>query len=160
MKIEKKSNHWDYDVETLGYKYNMNDLTACIGREQLKKIKWLNSSRIKLIKVYLKYIKNLKHIKTSFEYRLARSSYWMMTIRCKKREKLINFLKSNQISTSVHLKPLPKLKVYKKFNSKIPNANKIWLQLITLPLFPDLKKDKVKFISKKLIQFDENYEKF
>ncbi len=160
LKVEKKNNHWDYDVKTLGYKYNMNDLTACIGREQLKKIKWLNSSRINLIKVYLKYIKNLKHIKTSFEYRLARSSYWMMTIRCKKREKLINFLKSHKISTSVHLKPLPKLKVYKKFNSKTPNANKIWLQLITLPLFPDLKKDKVKFISKKLIQFDKNYEKF
>ena len=77
-----------------------------------------------------------------------------------KKEKLINFLKSHKISTSVHLKPLPKLKVYKKFNSKTPNADKIWLQLITLPLFPDLKKDKVKFISKKLIQFDKNYEKF
>ena len=60
----------------------------------------------------------------------------------------------------MHLKPLPKLKVYKKFNSKTPNAEKIWLQLITLPLFPDLEKEKVKFISKKLIQFDENYEKF
>ena len=84
----------------------------------------------------------------------------MMSIRCKKRDKLLNFLKSNKISTSVHLKPLPKLKIYKKFISKIPNANKIWLQLITLPLFPELEKTKVEFISKKLVEFDKNYENF
>ena len=68
--------------------------------------------------------------------------------KMQKREKLINFLKSNQISTSVHLKPLPKLKVYKKFNSKNSNANKIWLQLITLPLFPDLKRIKLNLFQK------------
>ena len=48
----------------------------------------------------------------------------MMTIRWKKEKKLINFLKSNQISTSVHLKPLPKLKVYKSLIPKFQTLTK------------------------------------
>jgi perosamine synthetase len=35
----KKSNYdWHYEVSYLGYKYNMNDLSACIARSQLRRI--------------------------------------------------------------------------------------------------------------------------
>lgn len=154
-KFSKKFKHWDYDVKILGYKYNMNDLMASIGIVQLKKINWLNSTRIKLIRLYLKELKSLKNIKITLPYNLKKSSYWMFTIRCKKRDKLIQFLKKNRISTSVHLKPLPFLNIYKKFNSKIDNANKIWKELITLPLFPDMTFMHVKHISNLIKNFDK-----
>lgn len=157
---KKNYHHWDYDIKNIGYKYNMNDLTASIGREQLKKIKWLNSTRKILIKTYLENIKDLKNIRPSFGYNLKDSSYWMMSIRCKKRDKLIDFLKSKKISTSVHLKPLTELKVYKKYKSEVPNALKIWPELVTLPLYPELKLSEVRFILKKLFEFDKNYEKY
>ena len=133
----------------------MNDLMASIGIVQLKKINWLNSTRAKLIKLYLKELKSLKNIKITLPYNLKKSSYWMFTIRCKKRDKLIQFLKKNRISTSVHLKPLPFLNIYKKFNSKIDNANKIWKELITLPLFPDMTYMHVKHISNLIKNFDK-----
>lgn len=157
--FSKKFKHWDYDVKILGYKYNMNDLMASIGLAQLKKINWLNSSRTKLIRLYIKEFKNLKNIKITLPYNLNKSSYWMFTIRCKKRDKLIEFLKKNGISTSVHLKPLPLLKIYKKFKNKISNANKIWKELVTLPLFPDMTFSQVKYISNQVQNFDKKIEK-
>jgi perosamine synthetase len=157
--FSKKFKHWDYDVKILGYKYNMNDLMASIGLAQLKKINWLNSSRTKLIRLYIKEFKNLKNIKITLPYNLNKSSYWMFTIRCKKRDKLIEFLKKNGVSTSVHLKPLPFLKIYKKFKNKISNANKIWKELITLPLFPDMTFSQVKYISNLVQKFDKKIEK-
>ena len=82
------------------------------------------------------------------------------SIRCKKRDKLIEYLKLKGISSSVHLKPLPLLSVYKKYNAKVPNALRIWKELVSLPLFPDLKKNQVKYIIQILINFDNHYKKF
>ena len=39
------TNHWNYEIVNLGYKYNMNDLMAAIGIGQLKKINILNKKR-------------------------------------------------------------------------------------------------------------------
>lgn len=142
-----KTNHWDYDIREIGYKYNMNDLMASIGISQFKKLNWLNSSRSNLIKVYKKELSKSDNIKFSFPYNLKNASYWMMSIRNKHRDKLIKFLKKKGVASSVHLKPLPLLSVYKKFNAKIPTARRVWKELISLPLFPELKVNQVKKIS-------------
>ena len=146
-KKKASSHHWDYDIKELGYKYNMNDLMASIGISQFKKLNWLNSSRSNLIKVYKKELSKSDNIKFSFPYNLKNASYWMMSIRNKHRDKLIKFLKKKGIASSVHLKPLPLLSVYKKFNAKIPTARRVWKELISLPLFPELKVNQVKKIS-------------
>lgn len=159
-KASKKLNHWDYNIKELGYKYNMNDLMASIGLAQFKKIKWLNNSRSRLIKLYIEGLKDCKNLKFTFPYNLKDSSYWMLSIRCKKRNALIKYLKSKRISSSVHLKPLPLLSIYKKYNHKVSNALKIWKELVSLPLFPDLKKTQVRYIVKAVREFDKNYKNF
>ena len=152
-KLSKKNLHWYYEIKHLGYKYNMNDLEASIGRVQLKKLSFLNNSRIKLLQKYLSNIKKCKNLIPTFPYDLKKSSYWMISIRSKNRDGLISFLKKNKISSSVHLMPLPLHPLYKKYNSKIPKALKIWKELVTLPLHPHLKKKEINYINSKLIQF-------
>ena len=149
----KKSLHWYYEIKQLGYKYNMNDLEASIGRVQLKKLSFLNNSRIKFLKKYLVNLKKCKDIIPTFPYNLNKSSYWMFSIRLKNRDKLISYLKKNKISTSVHLMPLPLHPLYKKFKSKIPIASKVWNELVTLPLHPHLKDKEINYINRKLREF-------
>ena len=43
----KFSKHWNYEIQNLGYKYNMNDLMASIGVAQLEKINSFNFKRQK-----------------------------------------------------------------------------------------------------------------
>ena len=77
----------------------------------------------------------------------------MFSIRSKNRDKLISYLKKHNISTSVHLMPLPLHPLYKKFKSKIPTALKVWKELVTLPLHPHLKDNEISYINSKLRQF-------
>ena len=152
-KRSKNNLHWYYEINQLGYKYNMNDLEASIGRVQLKKLSFLNKSRIKFLKKYLFNLKKCKNITPTFPYNLNKSSYWMFSIRSKNRDKLISYLKENKISTSVHLMPLPLHPLYKKFKSKIPIALKVWTELVTLPLHPHLKHKEINYINRKLREF-------
>ncbi|EDZ61025.1 UDP-4-amino-4-deoxy-L-arabinose--oxoglutarate aminotransferase (UDP-(beta-L-threo-pentapyranosyl-4''-ulose diphosphate)aminotransferase), putative [Candidatus Pelagibacter sp. HTCC7211] len=152
-KKNKQNLHWYYEINQLGFKYNMNDLEASIGRVQLKKLSFLNNSRIKFLKKYLKNLKKCKNLIPTFPYDLNKSSYWMFSIRSKNRDKLISYLKKHNISTSVHLMPLPLHPLYKKFKSKIPIALKVWKELVTLPLHPHLKNKEISFINSKLREF-------
>ena len=152
-KKTKQNLHWYYEINQLGFKYNMNDLEASIGRVQLKKLSFLNNSRIKFLKKYLKNLKKCKNLIPTFPYNLNKSSYWMFSIRSKNRDKLISYLKKHNISTSVHLMPLPLHPLYKKFKSKIPIALKVWKELVTLPLHPHLKNKEISFINSKLREF-------
>ena len=131
----------------------MNDLEASIGRVQLKKLSFFNNSRIKFLKKYLSNLKKCENLIPTFPYDLHKSSYWMFSIRSKKRNDLISFLKKNNISTSVHLMPLPLHPLYRKYNSKIPIALKVWKELVTLPLHPHLKDQELNYINRKLREF-------
>ena len=44
IKINQKIKHWNYSITKLGFKYNMTDLMAAIGLEQLKKLRYFNSA--------------------------------------------------------------------------------------------------------------------
>ena len=153
-KKSKAKLHWYYEIKQLGYKYNMNDLEASIGRVQLKKLSFFNNSRIKILKRYLSNLKKCKNLKSTFPYNLKKSSYWIFSVRSKNRDNLISFLKKNNISTSVHLMPLPLHPLYKKYKSKTPNASKIWKELVSLPLHPHLKVKEINFINRKLREFN------
>ena len=149
----KQNLHWYYEINQLGFKYNMNDLEASIGRVQLKKLSFLNNSRINFLKKYLQNLKKCKNLIPTFPYDLKKSSYWMFSIRSKNRDALISYLKKYNISTSVHLMPLPLHPLYKKFKSKIPIALKVWKELVTLPLHPHLKDKEINYINRKLREF-------
>jgi len=156
-KSKNTNKHWMYKISNLGYKYNMNDLVASIGISQLKKLKKFNHKREIIIKRYLEGLKNCKGIIPALPYKLNKSSYWMFSIRCNNRDKLMSFLKKKGISTSVHLIPLPLQPLYKKFKSNIPVALKTWKELLTLPLFPDLKINEVDYVISQVVKFDKLY---
>ncbi|OUV61473.1 MAG: UDP-4-amino-4-deoxy-L-arabinose-oxoglutarate aminotransferase [Candidatus Pelagibacter sp. TMED128] len=156
LKGNKKIKHWNYSITKLGFKYNMTDLMASIGMAQLKKLSFFNNRRSNIIKSYVKSLKDCKKIKAAFPYEFKKSSFWMFSIRCKKRDLLIDFLKSKKIATTVYIKPLPLHPLYKKFKSKIPNSLKIWKELVTVPTYPNMTKSQLRYVIKSLKEFDRS----
>ncbi len=155
-----KINHWYYQVKNLGFKYNMTNLIASIAIPQLKKLKKFNKIRIKLLNRYLVELKDLKHFKFAIDYKLKNSCYWLFILKTKKRDTFINFLKSKGISSTVHLMPLNYHPLYKKYKAKTPISNQIWKELVSLPLFIDMKKSQLDYIVKIIKQFDNNYNNY
>ena len=156
-KTNLNEKHWYYQIKDLGFKYNMNDLMAAIGQAQLKKLNSFNFKRNSGVQKYLHAIKSCKNIKPFFQKYYKDIAYWKFAIRLKKRDKLIAFLKKRGIATSVYWIPVPMHPLYKRFKSKIPVTNRVWKELVTLPLFSDIKLKELNYIIRSVKEFDNKY---
>ena len=146
-----KSNYvWDYDVKEMGFKCHGNDILSSIGLAQLKRLDSLNERRRKIFKKYNNLLKNI--VETPVWRRGHISACHNYVAKVKNRDKLIEYLNANGISTGVHYKPLYLHSYYKGLKINCPVTDQIWLKLISLPIFPDLKDkdiDKIIYYIKK-----------
>ncbi|MBE3128775.1 MAG: DegT/DnrJ/EryC1/StrS family aminotransferase [Actinobacteria bacterium] len=151
---DSNSKHWYYEISMLGYKYNMNNLAASIGLEQLKKLNWINEAKRKAIGIYLNGIKDIDDIKPLLPYDInTNSSYWIFGVRTENRDDLVLYLKKHGVATSVHFTPLPLHPFWKNHKEPIPISLKVYERILTLPLFPEISRDQIEYIIKILKQF-------
>jgi perosamine synthetase len=140
---EEMSYSWYYNVEEVGFKCHMNDITAAIGIVQLAKLEKMNERRKRLFNVYNEKLQGLKWIETPVVQNYARSAYHNYVIKSKKRDDLNSFLKERGIATGVHYIPNNHYSMFKDCRGPTPIAEKVWRRLLTLPLYPDLKEEEV-----------------
>ena len=131
-----------YDISELGFNYYMDEISAAIGIEQLKKVDKLNDYRFKIAKRYDAELNVNEKIPLDRE-----CSYHLYWILVKNRKKFIQHMKANGIETGTHYAPVHKMSLYK---SKIilPNTEKISKEIVTLPIHPNLSKKDIDFIIK------------
>lgn len=135
-----------YDVDKLGWNYYLNEFSAAIGIEQLKKLKKSNLLRKKIAKIYSKEIE-LEN-KMSFDNDCAYHIYW---IQVDNREKFMKKLKEKNIETGIHYKPIHEMSYYRKKNN-LPVTNSISTKLVSIPIHPNLSNSDVDRIIKTINQ--------
>jgi len=150
----KDAMHWFYEINVLGYKYNMNDLAASIGLAQLKRLPAMNQRRSDIIQMYLKGIAGIKGIKPLLPYEPTKYSYQMFGIRADHRDNLMIFLKSKGIATGCHYTPLSMQSLFKPFAYNCDYIEKEHFKFITLPLHADLTDEEVYYVIEHLKKFD------
>jgi perosamine synthetase len=138
--------HWFYELNVLGYKYNMNDLSAAIGLAQLKKLPEFNRRRGEMIQKYMDGIKGIEGIKPLLPFEPQNYVYQMFGIRAEKRNELMIYLKVKGIATGCHYTPLSIQPLFKPYGKNCPFVEKEVDKFITLPLHADLTETEVKFI--------------
>jgi len=142
----KDAMHWFYELNVLGYKYNMNDLAASVGLAQMKKLPAMNARRSNIIGQYLAGIKGISGIKPLLPYEPDKYAYQIFGIRADERNKLMIFLKSKGIATGCHYTPLSVQPVFKTWGNDCPYIEKESNKFITLPLHADLTDEDVNYI--------------
>jgi perosamine synthetase len=152
---DTKKYSWHYEVEDLGFKYHMHDITAAIGLVQLKKLDKMNQRREEIVKRYNAGLKGLSWIKVPVVKNYAKPSYHNYVIKTQYRDQLNDYLKSKGISTGVHYVPNHHYKMYRKFKADVPVCESIWKQILTLPLFPDLTNEQVDMIINAIKDFKD-----
>ena len=148
---------WYYEVTDLGYKYHMNDLAAAIGLVQLAKLPSANARRRRLAKRYDGKFRKLPWLKIPVIKPGVKSARHNYVVRTKYRDKLNLFLKGKKISTGVHYYPVHLHPYYQKngFKAEVPVTDRVWKELLTLPLYPTLSyKDQDRVIAA-IIEFGE-----
>ncbi|MBI5042760.1 MAG: DegT/DnrJ/EryC1/StrS family aminotransferase [Nitrospirae bacterium] len=150
----KHYQHWD--MLTLGWKYNMANIHAALLIGQLARIESLWRKRNRLWNIYeegLKKIKDIRLLKTLPNLKHARHLFTVL-VPPKKRDFLLWALQERGIGVAVNYRPIHLLGYYQKtFGYKIgdfPITEEIGEMTISLPLYPSLTKDEVKYIVKTL----------
>ncbi|MBU3137584.1 DegT/DnrJ/EryC1/StrS aminotransferase family protein [Clostridium gasigenes] len=157
-----KPGAWDYDIITDGYKCNMTDITAAIGRVQLTRYPEMLVRRKEIFEIYNNILKNEDFAITPFtkDDEGTESSYHLYTLRIKgfteqQRNTLIIKMAEKGISTNVHYKPLPMFTLYKNLGYKMedyPNAYAQYINEITLPVYSTLALEDAKYIATELVK--------
>lgn len=161
--LEKtKPGSWDYDIITDGYKCNMTDITAAIGRVQLTRYPEMLVRRKEIFDVYTNIFKNEDFAIIPFtkDDNGTESSYHLYPLRIKgftqeQRNLLISKLAEKGISTNVHFKPLPMFTLYKNLGYKIedyPNAYVQYANEISLPVYSKMELEDAEYVATELVR--------
>ncbi|HCT30404.1 MAG TPA: UDP-4-amino-4-deoxy-L-arabinose-oxoglutarate aminotransferase [Bacteroidales bacterium] len=143
--------HWFYELNVLGYKYNMNDLAASIGLAQFKKLPKFNKRRSDIIRRYLNGIEAIKEIKPLLPFEPENYPYQMFGIRAERRDELIIYLKTKGIATGCHYTPLSIQPLFMPYGQNCPYIEMEANKLITLPLHADLTNEEVDYIIETIV---------
>lgn len=157
-----KAGAWEYDIITDGFKCNMTDINAAIGRAQLTRYEDMLKYRKEIFNTYTRILEkeDFAIIPVTEYGEGTESSYHIYPLRIKgfneeKRNILIQRLAEKGISTNVHFKPLPMFTLYKNLGYKIedyPNAYAQYANEISLPVYSTLELSDVEYIAIELIE--------
>lgn len=154
VSANKDAMHWFYEINFLGYKYNMNDLSASIGLAQLEKLPKMNARRSEIIAKYMDGIKGLNGIEPLLPFEPEKYVYQMFGIRADKRDELMVYLKSKGIATGCHYTPLTLQPLFKQYGSDCSFIESEVNKFITLPLHADLTDDEVEYVIYHIKEFN------
>jgi dTDP-4-amino-4,6-dideoxygalactose transaminase len=144
-----------YDHEIEGVNSRLDGLQAAILEVKLKHLPKWTEARRKNAYCYNKYLTGTGLI-TPVEIENVIAVYHLYVVRVKKelRQKLQAHLQSKGISTGIHYPiALPNLKAYTYLNhteNDFPEASKASREIVSLPMFPELKENQIQHIIKSI----------
>lgn len=147
----------EYIHKKIGVNSRLDTLQAVILDIKLKRMSEWNEKRIHAAKNYDAMLKEISEIQVPKRPSGIKQVFHQYTIRTKKRDELLKFLKQNEIYAGIyyplplHLQPCFEQLQYKK--GSCPESEKAAGEIISLPLFPQIQPDEQKFVAAKIQDF-------
>ncbi|MBQ9538381.1 MAG: DegT/DnrJ/EryC1/StrS family aminotransferase [Treponema sp.] len=157
---------WEYDIIAPGYKYNLPDILAAIGREQLAKADEFDRKRKEHVKKYIAELGKLDFVKlppdgegNSWHLFLMRLDLTKLTCD---RNTFAKELQAAGVGISVHFIPIFHFsywnRLYEGFDAAhFPNAEQHYNETISIPLFPDMAEGDITFVIETIKHIGEKY---
>lgn len=151
-----KNGSWFYEIVTPGLKYNMTDISAALGIEQLKKLDAFNVRRKEIVELYQSLLSKAPVRFQKIE-KFATHSHNLFPVLLddefvSSRNAIIDELKEQNIGANVYYIPLNFHPYYQKTYGwkpgDAPVTEDIYSRLINLPLYPSLTNADVKYVAK------------
>ena len=163
----KTQGSWEYDINELGFKYNLSDLAASFGLWQMGHLEDWQKRRFDIVNKYIQGLRSidgliLPELKKGHAWHLfviqLKSEHWSIS-----RNEFIEKINAKGIGLSVHYKPIHALYYYRKNYdldpNKFPRANSLFQSVVTLPLYPRLTDAEVDYIINSIQALSKRYSK-
>lgn len=137
---------WRYDVLEPGFKYNMTDIAASMGIVQLARLESMQARRRELAARYLEHMSSLAGITAARPPERSGDTHaWCMFVIAVDEERagvsrdvLAEDLREQGIGTSVHYIPTHHFSGYRMLAADVPQTDRLWSRLLSLPLYPGM----------------------
>lgn len=139
---------WAYDIVEPGFKYNMTDLQAALGLQQLRRFDRMQARRREIVQTYNSAFRNhaafltpttRDHVTNAWHLYVLRLRSFELTIN---RNQFIDEMTARNIGTSVHFIPIHMHSYYRdKYNyhpDDFPVAHGAFQNMLSLPLSPSM----------------------
>ncbi len=163
----KRNASWKYDVVCVGWKCNMPDILAAIGRIQLKKAMSFFEKRKKLAAEYTKAFSQFDFLDTPPDS--EGNSWHLYLLRIKQdnlsitRDEFAELLQAEGIGISMHFIPHFDFTFIKEryglSRSDFPNAAEKADCTISLPFYPDMNDEDVQYVIDTVINIGKKHYK-
>ncbi len=145
---------WKYDVVAAGFKYNLPDMAAAVGRVQLKRAFEFLERRRKIAQRYLEAFKELDFLELPSAPDQHAWHLFILRIKPEKltinRDEYINRLREKGIGSSVHYIPLHIMSYYARTYGfaadDFPVSMRVYRSAFSIPIYPDLSDNEVERI--------------
>lgn len=147
-----------YHHDFFAYNRRLDSLQAAILRIKLKYLDEWNEKRRANAKIYDSLLKGV--IATPQISQDVESVFYVYCIQTENRDELQNFLTENEIYTGIHFPvPVHLQKAFSKLGYKEGDfsiTENISKKILSLPMFPELKKEEIEYVCEKIKEFVNN----
>ncbi|MFH1126736.1 MAG: DegT/DnrJ/EryC1/StrS family aminotransferase [archaeon] len=143
-----------YEHSVIGYTSRLNTINAAIGRIHLKHLDDWNEQRRTIAKRYKKLLGEDKTLKETADSKCVYHLF-ILKVEASLRDALIDHLKKEEIQTGihypipVHLQPAYRQR-YNYTEGMLPQSESFAKEIISLPMYPDLKDEDINTICEKI----------
>ncbi len=137
---------WDYRILAPGYKYNLTDVAAALGLEQLTRAESMRQARERLALGFIEQLAGVDEIELPGvpEDRIHSWHLFQVKLRLDRleidRDRFLEELRERGIGYSVHWRPLHLHPYYRETfgwePDHLPVASAVWRRTVSLPIFP------------------------
>ncbi len=159
---------WYYEMQSLGFNYRMTDIQAALGANQLKKIDHFLSRRKHYVTLYNEAFESRDEIRIPAQHPDGDSSWHLYIIRLQtekmkvSRKVIYEELMKENIGVNVHYIPVHKMPYYQQLGygkETYPVTEKLYEEILTLPLFPKMSVDDINDVITAVIKILNQYRK-
>jgi dTDP-4-amino-4,6-dideoxygalactose transaminase len=138
---------WRYDIVNFGFKDNMTDFAAALGRSQLARMHDLREQRTRIVQRYFANLAGEEHLRLPAFDEANQHAWHLFVVRVRDsspiaRDDVIRELGRRGIQASVHFIPIHTFAAYQGLGEwregDFPVAERCFKGAITLPLFPSM----------------------
>lgn len=150
---------WEFDISSFGHRAIMNDVTAAMALEQLKKLPMYMEKRKHVSDFYYENLKQFSWLELPPvlpDYVETSYYFYHVQITNGKRDQFAKFLRENGVYTTYRYYPLHRVPGY-GVTGEFPNADYAADHTLNLPIHQSISDQDLEYILEKVKEFDEKY---
>lgn len=159
----EKAGTFAYDMQSLGYNYRLSDVHCALGCSQIGKLNQWTKQRATIADTYRELLADESFARPLANMPGTSHAHHLFVVRWNERltgvarDQVVARLRNRGIHANVHYRPVYQHSYYQRNSQRLrinrcPNAETVYQQIISLPIYPAMSQDDVKFVVHELRQ--------